>query len=213
MRKTRPVAPRPYHHGDLRRALLDEALALIRERGHLDFTLREIARRAGVSHGAPYRHFPDRAALVTALATEGLDELGARLRAALAAAGDDFEARFLAAGRAYVRFALEHAALFSAMFADEMREPDAALAEAKQRTFGLLLDYVREAQRAGLFAPGDPMGIATSVFAMHHGLAVLAGKGAFERLGKKAIARVVDDGHARLFRGLVAEAKAARIAR
>ena len=73
---------RPYHHGDLRRALLDAALQLVAERGIPDFTLREVARQAGVSHNAPYNHFADKAELVVALTVEGFQKLEVVLRSA-----------------------------------------------------------------------------------------------------------------------------------
>src|ERR1700722_17630556 len=84
---------RPYHHGNLRTALLAAAEQTVRERGVQDLSLRELAREIGVSHGAPRRHFPDRQALLDALAESGFERLGAELRAAVAGAGDDFQTR------------------------------------------------------------------------------------------------------------------------
>src|SRR6185437_10944983 len=84
---------RPYHHGNLRRALLDAAERTVRERGVQELSLRELARDVGVSHGAPRRHFPDRQALLDALAETGFTRLGRDLRAAIEGAGDDFETR------------------------------------------------------------------------------------------------------------------------
>jgi AcrR family transcriptional regulator len=193
---------RPYHHGDLERAVLDEALALIEERGHLSFTLREIARRVGVSHTAPYRHFPDKRAVMTALAAQGGVELAAAIRAALAAAGDDLRARFLAAGFAYVRFALDRPALFQAMFSGEADPEDPRMQAAKAESFGILLGFVEEAQRGGAFPAGDPMGLAIPIWSMHHGLATLAAAGSLE--GQPGGLRgVVDGAHARLLDGLL----------
>src|SRR5688572_18467296 len=84
--KSKPGS-RAYHHGDLRRALLDAGLALIEEQGAAAFTLREAARRAGVSQAAPYRHFVDKNALVGALAEEGFRALAARMRAEVSRVG------------------------------------------------------------------------------------------------------------------------------
>lgn len=202
MPKAPPPPARPYHHGDLRRAVLDEALALIEERGHLGFTLREAARRAGVSHAAPYRHFADKRALLTALAAEALDKMAARIEAALVAAGADPRARFLAGGRAYVRFAVECPAAFRTLYSAEVDPEDPALRAAKDHSFGLLLAFIAETQREGVFPPGDPLELAKPMWAMHHGLASLAIAGAFADVGTGGLDAIVDDAHARLFEGI-----------
>src|SRR5271156_5798210 len=96
-----------YHHGDLKRALTEAALALVAEKGPKGFTLTEAARRAGVSAAAPYRHFADKAQLLAAVATEGFIQL----HAALSTAGDgaaDARIRVIDQGRAYVRWAVDH---------------------------------------------------------------------------------------------------------
>src|SRR5687767_8172023 len=90
---------RAYHHGNLKEALLEAAVALVAERGTAGFTLREVARRAGVSHNAPYRHYKDREALLAEVARQGFEELGGALAKALAAAGADPIDRFRAIGR------------------------------------------------------------------------------------------------------------------
>ncbi|APR87206.1 Transcriptional regulator, TetR family protein [Minicystis rosea] len=195
--------PRPYHHGDLRRAVLDDALVLIEERGHLDFTLREVARRLGVSHAAPYRHFPDKRALLTALATEATSQLGARIGAALTATRGDLRAQFLAAGHAYVRYAVDAPAAFQTMFSRDIDEQDPSLVLAKESCFGLLLRYIDDAQRAAVLPRDDPMTLARAIWAMHHGLAALAAAGAFPVEDAEALRAIVDDAHGRLYDGLV----------
>jgi AcrR family transcriptional regulator len=105
-----------YHHGDLRAALLEAGLTLLAERTADALSLREVARAVGVSATAVYRHFPDKAALMHALAQEGLRRLAEAQRAAAAAAGGG-AAGFSATGRAYVRFALANPALFRLIFA------------------------------------------------------------------------------------------------
>lgn len=182
---------------------MDEALALIDERGLAAMTLREIARRIGVSHAAPYRHFADRRALLTALSAEGSALLAARIHAALDAAGGDLRARFLAAGFAYVRFALDHPALFQVMYSSELDAEDPTLRAAKQETFGILLRFIAEAQRQGAFPPGDVEALAIPIWAMHHGLATLAATRAFAGCGASGLRRIVDDAHARLLDGLL----------
>ncbi|MGC5018548.1 TetR/AcrR family transcriptional regulator [Micromonospora sp. DT47] len=120
------MATRGYHHGDLRRALLDVAVEAIGESGPAALSLRELARRAGVSHAAPAHHFGDKAGLLTALAVEGYD----RLAAALGRAGDDL----LEVGVAYVRFAVDHRAHFEVMFRPDLyRGDDAGVTAARAR--------------------------------------------------------------------------------
>jgi AcrR family transcriptional regulator len=203
-RRTPPPPERAYHHGDLRRAVLDEALRLIEERGHVDFTLREVARRVGVSHTAPYRHFADKRALLTAITVEAQRMLADRIQAALDAAGSELRPRFLAAGWSYVHFALEAPAAFRVMYSSEIDELEPAIAGSKERSFGILLRFIEEAQRAGAFPRGDPRALATPIWAMHHGLAILAATGALGEPGSEAVRRAVDDAHARLLDGLLA---------
>ncbi|MFJ4222248.1 TetR/AcrR family transcriptional regulator [Curtobacterium luteum] len=107
---------RPFHHGNLRAVLLDEAVGVLRESGVDGLSLRDLARRAGVSHGAPRSHFVDRQALLDALAVTGFERLTSAVRRALAGSGDDLAARFRAVARAYVDFAIDDAALMELMF-------------------------------------------------------------------------------------------------
>ncbi|WP_437595645.1 TetR/AcrR family transcriptional regulator [Sorangium sp. So ce590] len=200
------AADRPYHHGDLRRAVLEEALALIEAQGNASFTLREVARRIGVSHAAPYRHFADKRALMTELAVQASAALGAQISAALEEAGGELRARFLAAGFAYVRFALEHPAPFLVMYSGEVNVEDPRVAAATSQNLGVLLGFIEEAQRAGAFPPGDPMALAVPIWAMHHGLATLAAAGALSKAGPVELRRLVDDAHARLLDGLLVTA-------
>lgn len=106
---------RRYHHSDLRAALVEAGLRLLAERDVEGLSLREMARDVGVSATAVYRHFPDKKALMAALAREGLDRLAAAQRAAADAVGGG-AAGFAATGRAYVRFALANPALFRLIF-------------------------------------------------------------------------------------------------
>ena len=119
--KKPPPEKRSYHHGDLRAALIDTGMALIEQRDAEQLSLREVARLVGVSAPAVYRHFPDKAALIEALALEGLNRLGAAQMAAAARETSPVDA-FNAIGRAYVRFAIAHPALFRMMMSFD---PDA----------------------------------------------------------------------------------------
>jgi AcrR family transcriptional regulator len=161
----------PYHHGNLRAALLDEAE---RRLGDGELSLRELARAVGVSHGAPRRHFADKQALLDALAEGGF----ARLGRALEADGQDFTSRLAALARAYVRFATEHAALLELMFAGKHRSPD--LEAAADRAFAAPLALIADGQAAGEVVAGDPERVANVAFAAVHGLAALAGAGVLE---------------------------------
>ncbi|WP_246159025.1 TetR/AcrR family transcriptional regulator [Catellatospora sichuanensis] len=125
-----------YHHGDLRRTVLDAAVDAIGESGLDGWSLRELARRAGVSHAAPAHHFGDKAGLLTALAAEGFDLLAATLKQA----GPDF----LEAGLAYVRFATEHPVHFGVMFQPKLyRADDDAVQQARERAGALLAQGAR----------------------------------------------------------------------
>ncbi|MGH6711452.1 MAG: TetR/AcrR family transcriptional regulator, partial [Bradyrhizobium sp.] len=108
-RTTRTPAPKPYHHGDLRRVLIDAALQLVGEGGPDAVTVREAARRAGVSPGAPFRHFPSRDALMSAVAEEAQRRFRVEIEAALseAPAGDPLS-RFRCLGLAYLRWAMKN---------------------------------------------------------------------------------------------------------
>ena len=124
------MTDRPYHHGDLRRELLRQAAGMIEEVGPARVSLRELARRAGVSHAAPAHHFRDKTGLLTAIATEGFHLLADQLTEALERTGD-----FLEVGVAYVKFAVTHRAHFEVMFRPDLYEPDDAdLRAARQRS-------------------------------------------------------------------------------
>jgi AcrR family transcriptional regulator len=164
----------PYHHGDLRRALLDATLALVDEHGIDGFTLREVARRAGVSHNAPYHHFPDKRALVAGLAEESYEQLRAQLLAATAGTRDALEA-LRAIGLAYVRFAVRHPSRFRVMNRPELRSPGRVtpVEAAGERTERPVHDAIAAGQAAGLLVGGDVEAIALTAWAAVHGLATL----------------------------------------
>src|SRR5258708_6555694 len=115
------MTERPYHHGNLRTALLAQAERTVRERGVQALSLRELAGEVGVSHAAPRRHFPDRQALLDALAEDGFERLGDELREAVERAGTAFDRRLHALAAAYITFATRHAALLELMFAGKQR--------------------------------------------------------------------------------------------
>lgn len=143
-----------YHHGDLRSALVATALRIVAEEGVGALTLRDLARRLGVSHAAPAHHFPDRASLLVALAGEGFLRLGEALAEGAAAAGRGRGAKLLAAGRAYVAFALDHPGSFRVMFGPHVAElprAPAPIARAAEGGYRVLEQAVE-----GLVGPSDP---------------------------------------------------------
>src|SRR5215472_1507516 len=107
---------KPYHHGDLRHALIRAGLALLEEAGAANLDLRKVARKAGVSHAAPYRHFADKQALVAAINEEGFQWLAERIQATLREVPAEPFEQLLGVALAYVRFAQEHPRLMREMF-------------------------------------------------------------------------------------------------
>lgn len=176
-----------YHHGDLRQALVDAGLQLLRERSADDLALREVARAVGVSATAVYRHFPDKAALLNALAEAGLDGLADVQRSAALRSNGGFAA-FNATGVAYVRFALDNPALFRLIFSCSHQHRAADKAEGS--AFALLQE------NAASLVPPDSGPDEARVFALQawslvHGLAVLLLDGQIEA-DDALIRRVVD---------------------
>jgi AcrR family transcriptional regulator len=194
------TVPKPYHHGNLRAALLQRAVETVRERGVGELSLRELARATGVSHGAPRRHFPDRQALLDALALEGWDRLGGELRDALDGAGDGFDDRVAALARAYVRFATRDAALLELMFAGKRREgEDGAIHARADRAFETILGLIAAGQAAGELAADDPERVAIVMFATLQGLVSITNGG---MLDPAELDAGVTDAVDRLLRGL-----------
>jgi AcrR family transcriptional regulator len=193
-----------YHHGDLKRALTDAALALVAEKGPKGFTLSEAARRAGVSLAAPYRHFADKADLLASVAEQGFLEL----HQALTVAGDgtsDLEERVNELGRGYVRWAVAHPDHYQVMFGAETKDkadhPGLLLAGAQ--AFGNLLEVITQCVAAGLIRADDPLTIAGPMWSMIHGIAALAIGGDLKHVGidedpDDLVARATND----LMRGL-----------
>jgi AcrR family transcriptional regulator len=155
------TSQRTYHHGDLRRAVLTAALDVIATEGPSALSLRDLARRAGVSHAAPAHHFKDRGGLLTAIATEGYDLLAHSL-----ADAPDLRER----GVRYVRFAMDHPAHFQVMFQPDLLRPDDPdLLAAKARAAAELRTGV--AKKAAPAEDADLMGIAA--WSIAHGFATL----------------------------------------
>jgi AcrR family transcriptional regulator len=191
-----------YHHGDLRRALLDAALALIAEAGPRGFTLREVARRAGVSHNAPYRHFRDKDELVAAVAIEGFDKLTRKMQRAAARGATPVE-RFHQAGLGYVEFALASPQHYTVMFdVRGVAAASAGVAAASARASGVLIDAVEECRSAGAIVCESTMSGALFAWALVHGIAKLAIAGWLPGRSRAAILRFADAAFEQCYRGM-----------
>lgn len=176
--------PKTYHHGDLRASLIAAAVELIREEGESALTLRQVARRAGVSHAAPYRHFKDRAALVSAVASEGFR----RLATALQEAAVDLPPgpkSLTALGVAYVQFALDHPGHFRVMFSSEARSEETAT--SSRGAFAQLSQVLEAGQAAQLFRPDKTETKTLTAWCLVHGLAMLLNDGRIDVQGAPAI--------------------------
>jgi AcrR family transcriptional regulator len=164
-----------YHHGDLRRALLEEALRTIQAGGPGDLTLRAVGERLGVSRSALYRHFSDKQALLAAVGREGFR----MLRLALAEAWEQHgrgRSGFEAMGLAYVRFAVTHPAYYRVMFGGflESSGKDAEFVAEARAAFQVLVDSLVVQQQQGLVRHDDPQLLARFIWALVHGIAMLA---------------------------------------
>jgi AcrR family transcriptional regulator len=170
---------RGYHHGNLREALVQAALALIAEKGPSGFSFAEASRAAGVSPAAPYRHFRDRDALMADVATRGFERFAETLKQAWRDGKPDPARAFVAMGRAYIAFARSEPALYAAMFEAALpRGTYPALDEAGNRAFAVVRD-ASEAVVATLPAAERPPALMISLHAwsMAHGIAALFARG------------------------------------
>ena len=170
---------RPYHHGNLRETLLRGAVRVIAEVGPAAFTLREVARRARVSHNAPYRHFRDKDALLSAVAAQGFRELTRAMRRAAERETDPLD-QLKQSGLAYVEFALRRPEHFTVMFDAPVRtSKDPEHAEASEEAFNTLVTYIRNCQERGQLPSGNILERALYSWSLVHGIAKLATAGRF----------------------------------
>ena len=187
------MTDRRYHHGDLRAALLAQAEATLRVAGVDGLSLRELARTVGVSHGAPRRHFEDKAALLEALVAEGFHRLGCALAAAAEPDDREFNAALKDVAVAYVRFAADNPALVDLMSGSRyLADASDALVRARDVSFAPVRRLVEVGQSSGELAPGDVRRIGTLMFATLHGLATLANNKMIDPLDDELISDAVD---------------------
>lgn len=169
------VQNRPYHHGDLRRTIIETALNMLRDDKNWQFTLREVARRAGVSHAAPYKHFSDKTALLVELALIGFDRLREALAQAKPEAPPSLIEEITPISRAYVAFGTDNPALYRLMFsAEEGQAVGMHLDERALAVFDVVLEMLGRGQATGSIRKRPVRGQAAAAWALIHGITMLA---------------------------------------
>ena len=179
---------RPYHHGDLRRTIIETAMAMLREDTGWQFTLREVARRARVSHTAPYKHFTDKSALLAEMAMIGFDRLRAALEAAAPAETPSPRDAFLVIARAYVDFGAANPSLYRLMFGGG-ELTDVHVGDRALGAFGVLVGFLERGQASGWLRRRPVQGQAAACWALVHGITMLSIDGLLvpEKVGRNAL--------------------------
>jgi AcrR family transcriptional regulator len=166
---------RRYHHGDLKNALIQAGIEILSKEGTGGLSLRKVAERAGVSHNAPYSHFPDKQSLIAAISTEGFKQLYAELDAAVLAHPDDPRRGLQEGAWAYIQFAMSNMDTFKIMFSGvlekEKEYPD--FVEISHKTFQRVTEIVRACQTAGILRAAPPELMAVAVWGQVHGMILL----------------------------------------
>ena len=158
-----------YHHGDLRNALIEAGVEILEEEGNSALSLRKVARKVGVSHAAPYRHFANKEILIAAIADEGYQKLEEQMKEAAAQFPDGSNAQLIELGWAYIQFALENPNHLRVMFTDFSK----ACELETGNSFDLLVQTIKAGQEANDVVAGDAMPLALTLWATVHGLATL----------------------------------------
>lgn len=169
---------RPYHHGDLRRVVIETAEQMLEESHGWQFTLREVARRANVSHAAPYRHFPDKGSLLLELALRGFDQLTLEMSAAVSLGHTSVRSEFLALARAYISFGERNPSRYRLMFSSEAGEPHVAhLSERAMAALTVLKDLLTRGTATGEFRSLPLPEQVAACWAQVHGITMLSIEG------------------------------------
>lgn len=185
---------RPYHHGDLKRVVIETAQAMLQEEKGWQFTLREVARRAGVSHAAPYKHFPDKSALLAELATLGFDQLHREVDGTSGRHARASRTEFVAAAKAYIQFGTANPSLYRLMFsADVDKKAFRTLDEAAAGAFAVLTGILERGQDSGALKKQPVRAQAAATWALLHGFTLLAIDGQLlpDKVGAKPIDAVL----------------------
>ena len=165
-----------YHHGDLRQRIIEEALVWIEQENIVSLSLRKIARQIGVSHNAPYRHFPDKESLLAEIAKIGFIELHQTLQQAFLDSPDDWQKKLETIGVAHVKYAVNHRAYYRVMFGngckDYQKYPE--LEQVSEEAFDILLNIIKAGQEAKIFNSEDSMQLARVCWSLVHGVSMLA---------------------------------------
>jgi len=179
-----------YHHGDLKNALIKAGVEILSKEGIEGLSLRKVAQRAGVSHSAPYSHFPDKQSLIAAISTEGFNQLYAELDAAVLAYPKSPKKQLQQGALAYLQFALNNTDTFKIMFSGvlEKEKEYQAFVEISHKTFQRVVDVVRACQEVGIMRASSPEMMAVAAWGQVHGIVSLALEG--------QISHTVLDGHA-----------------
>jgi AcrR family transcriptional regulator len=169
------MATTPYHHGDLKNALIQAGVDVLTREGLGGLSLRKVAKQAGVSHAAPYSHFADKQALIAAISTEGFKQLYSQIQFAFEIHREDPENLIIETAWAYVQFALNTPDRFKLMFSSvlEKEKEYAEFVKASQDNFAQLVDIIETCQQAGFIKPGQPDVAAVSVWSTVHGFTSL----------------------------------------
>ena len=161
-----------YHHGDLKNALIKAGVEILSKEGVEGLSLRKVAQRAGVSHNAPYSHFPDKQSLIAAISTEGFKQLYEELDAAVLSYSDDPKRQLQEGVWAYVQFAMNNTDTFKIMFSGvlEKEKEYPAFVEISHQTFERVVDVVRICQDAGILNSTPSEVMAVAVWGQIHGI-------------------------------------------
>jgi len=164
-----------YHHGDLKNALINAGVEILSQEGVGGLSLRKVAQRAGVSHNAPYSHFPDKQSLIAAISTEGFKQLYEELDAAISSSPDDPRRQLQEGAWAYAQFAINNTDTFKIMFSGvlekEKEYPD--LVQISHNTFDIVVELARACQEAGFLRSAPPEICAVAVWGQIHGVVSL----------------------------------------
>lgn len=161
-----------YHHGDLKNALIKAGVELLSKEGVSGLSLRKVAQHVGVSHNAPYSHFPDKQSLIAAISTEGFKQLYEELDTAISLYPDDPKRQIQEGAWAYVQFAMNNTDTFKIMFSGvlEKEKEYPAFVEISSKTFARVVDVVRACQEAGLLRAAPVELVAVAVWGQIHGI-------------------------------------------
>jgi len=170
------MSTKAYHHGDLRQKIIDESLAWIAQENIVSLSLRGIARRIGVSHNAPYRHFPDKESLLVAIAEIGFARLHKALEKAAKSSFNNHQQKLENIGVAYIQYAVENPAYYRVMFSDRQLicEKYPELNRLSQAAFKVLFNAIEAGQKAEVFIKHNSLQLARVCWSLTHGLSMLA---------------------------------------